>query len=227
VSREESDQPTRTRALLACGIAAGPLFVLVVLLQAGSRTGYDLGKHPISLLSLGPLGWIQIANFAASGALFVACAAGMRQVMRNAWGATTIPLAVASLGIGSIIAGVFVTDPGAGFPPGAPEGAPDQVSWHGMLHEVGFAVAQIGWLVFVIALIRHSVALRRRIWLWVTPLVAVLMLVAWPSLDGFSVRLLLATAIEFGAVAVFAVQQLRLEASWAAMSESWQQLRRT
>jgi Protein of unknown function (DUF998) len=51
------------RKLLACGILAGPLFVAVGLLQALVRDGFDLGRHPLSLLSLGGLGWIQIANF--------------------------------------------------------------------------------------------------------------------------------------------------------------------
>ncbi|WP_433734375.1 DUF998 domain-containing protein [Nocardia sp. CA-129566] len=216
MSYQQSD---KTRALLGCAIAVGPLFVLVVLLQAGTRRGFDLGRHPISLLSLGSLGWIQIANFVVSGAVFAASAVGLRQELRNTWGGAVIPFAVAALGVGSIIAGVFVTDPGAGFPPGAPDGAPERMSWHGLLHEVGFVVAQLGWLVFVIAMIRRSTAK----WPWITALVAVLALVAWPSLDGFSVRLLLATAIEFGAVAMLARRLLR---SAAAMSENGQRLRR-
>ncbi len=46
-----------TRRLLACGIVAGPLFLAVILVQAFTREGFDLGRHPISLLSLGDLGW--------------------------------------------------------------------------------------------------------------------------------------------------------------------------
>ncbi|WP_433191707.1 hypothetical protein ACQP1G_23510 [Nocardia sp. CA-107356] len=80
-------------------------------------------------------------------------------------------------------------------------------------------IAQLGWLVFVIAMIRRS----RKKWPWITALVAVLGLVAWPSLDGFSVRLLLASGVEFGAVALLALQLLR---SAAAMSENGQRLRR-
>jgi hypothetical protein len=45
-----------TRALLACGVVAGPLFVVVATLEALTRRGYDLGRHPISLLSLGDFG---------------------------------------------------------------------------------------------------------------------------------------------------------------------------
>jgi hypothetical protein len=53
---------TRTAQLLACGIVAGPLFLAVALIQAFTRDGYDLSRHPISLLTLGELGWIQITG---------------------------------------------------------------------------------------------------------------------------------------------------------------------
>jgi len=115
-----------TRRLLACGIVAGPLFLVVALVQALTRDGFDLSRHPISLLSLGELGWIQIANFIVTGGLYVACAAGMRRVLRHGRGATWGPRLVGALGVGLIMGGVFVTDPGAGFPPGAPAGAPSR-----------------------------------------------------------------------------------------------------
>jgi hypothetical protein len=51
----------RTR-LLMCGIVAGPLFLAVWFVHAVTREGFDLTRHPMSLLSLGDLGWIQIAN---------------------------------------------------------------------------------------------------------------------------------------------------------------------
>jgi hypothetical protein len=49
---------TSTRTLLACGVAAGPLFTGVSLLQVLARDGFDLGRHPLSLLSLGDAGWV-------------------------------------------------------------------------------------------------------------------------------------------------------------------------
>jgi len=52
------------------------------------------------------------------------------------WG----PILFAANGIGLVLAGVFVTDAGAGFPAGAPVGAPESISWHGVLHEIGFAM---------------------------------------------------------------------------------------
>lgn len=56
-----------TRALLACGVVAGPLFIVVALIQAFTRSGFDPVRHPLSLLSLGDLGWIQITNFVVGG----------------------------------------------------------------------------------------------------------------------------------------------------------------
>ncbi|MCU1647240.1 MAG: putative secreted protein [Nocardia sp.] len=207
-------QNKQTSTLLGCGVVAGPLFLAAVLIQAATRTGFELGRHPISLLSLGPLGWIQMANFIAAGVLFAACGVGLR---REGLAGKVIPVAVAAFGAGLIVAGIFVTDPGAGFPPGAPDGAPAHMSWHGILHEVGFSVAQFGWLVLAIALIRRA---RTRRWRWILAPVLVLVLVAWPSTSGLSVRLLLATAVEFAAVAVFVVPANRSITRPARMTAS-------
>ena len=42
--------------LLACGVVSAPLFVGVVLVEAGTRQGFDLVRMPLSLLSLGDRG---------------------------------------------------------------------------------------------------------------------------------------------------------------------------
>ena len=47
---------TLTRALLAAGVVAGPLFYVMVGIQALTRPGFDIRRHPLSLLSLGDLG---------------------------------------------------------------------------------------------------------------------------------------------------------------------------
>jgi Protein of unknown function (DUF998) len=60
----------QTARLLGCGIVAGPLFLAVVFLQAFTRDGFDLSRHPLSLLSLGELGWVQMANFVVTGVLY-------------------------------------------------------------------------------------------------------------------------------------------------------------
>jgi hypothetical protein len=101
--------------LLACGALAGPLFIAVVLVQAVTRDGYNLSEHPLSLLTLGDLGWIQSANFVAAGALVAAFAVGLRRALRGR-GARSTPLLIAFFGLGLVVAGVFTPDPSLGFP---------------------------------------------------------------------------------------------------------------
>ncbi|QXJ26071.1 DUF998 domain-containing protein [Actinomadura graeca] len=126
----------RTRAALACGVAAGPLFVLLIAGQYASRAGFDPARHPLSMLSLGEQGWLQTANFLVSGMLVLASAAGLKGVLdRRSPGGTWGPRLVAVYGAGLVWAGLFRTDPAEGYPAGAPDGAA-QVSWHGALHNL-------------------------------------------------------------------------------------------
>jgi hypothetical protein len=144
-----------TAALLACGIAAGPIYVGVGLIQLIIRDGFDIRRHPLSLMSNGDLGWIQIANFVLTGLLTVLSAIGMRRTLRPGRGATWGPLLVGIYGSAVFLAGFFRADPVDGFPPGTPTGPPEQVSWHGLVH---FAVAAPGFL----ALIAGCFVLARR-----------------------------------------------------------------
>lgn len=132
---------TTPKFLLACGVALGPLFYVVVVAQILTRTGFDISRHPLSLLSLGDAGWIQIANFILTGLLAIACSVGMRRALRDTAGATWGPLLIATYGVGMVVAGLFPPDPLLGFPPGSLAGIPGQMSEHAMLHGVGFFVA--------------------------------------------------------------------------------------
>lgn len=131
--------PTTTSRLLWAGVAAGPLFLVVTLAQVSTRDGFDLSRHPASLLSLGDLGFVQIANFVVTGVLYVVAAFAIRE-------ATALAVSIAAVGVGMIVAGVFTADPSLGFPPGAPDGVPDTLSTHAALHGVGFAVAFVAIL---------------------------------------------------------------------------------
>jgi uncharacterized membrane protein YhaH (DUF805 family) len=191
------------RNLLGCGLVAGPLFIAASLTQAFTRKGFDLGRHPISLLSLGAPGWVQIANFVVCGILYMLGAVGLRQTLRQSRGG---PLLIGVTGVGLIIAGGFTADPGAGFPPGAPSGAPT-MSWHGLLHEFGFLLTFVAAISASVVLARRYAAQRRRGWLvaaLMTP-AAALVVAGWPDLNTLSVRLVITTAILFGFLtAVFA-----------------------
>lgn len=127
-----------SRSLLACGVAAGPLYLVAGFAQALTRDGFDLTRHPFSFLSLGEGGWVQIANFVLCGLLFLAAALG---AWRSGRAGTWAPLLLGVFALGMVGGGVFVADPAFGFPIGAPEGQAPVISWHGTLHGIAFFAA--------------------------------------------------------------------------------------
>ncbi|HEY3202903.1 MAG TPA: DUF998 domain-containing protein [Thermoanaerobaculia bacterium] len=139
-----------TRALLRCGILAGPLFIIVGMIQVLTRPGFDVRYNVLSQMALGDLGWIQVANFVTSGLLVIACAIGMRHVIRSGPAATWGSRLIAVYGVSLIGAAIFGADPGFGFPPGAPAGPPSTMSTHGLLH---FACAGVGFFALIAACI--------------------------------------------------------------------------
>src|SRR5690606_37579138 len=130
---------TAARRLLACGAASGPVFLGSLLAQAVWRPGFELGEHAISLLSRGEHGWTQITAFVLSGALVLAGALGVRGTLPRLVGTWTGVL-LGLVGTGMVVMGVFVVDPGVGFPP---DGEPPATSWSliGVVHNLGTAVA--------------------------------------------------------------------------------------
>lgn len=201
----------RTRALLACGAAAGPLFLGVAALQVAFRPGFDLTRHPLSLLGLGDLGWVQIANFVVAGLLCLACAVGLRRALHPGPGGTWGPVLVGLYGAGLVVAGVFTADPGGGFPAGAPLGDPEQLSTHALLHGVGTMTAFPALVLVTFVLARRFVALGRPGWAAysVATGLATLALVFWPSQDAMSLRLALGAALTFGWLSAVAAHLVR------------------
>jgi hypothetical protein len=150
-----------TSSLLIGGMLAGPLFVVVSLAQALTREGFDLSRHPWSLLSNGSLGWIQIANFIVSGLLVVAFAEGLRRGLVDAGERTRQARLIAIYGVSLVAGGLFRADPAMGFPVGAPE-MPTSISWHGVLHLVAGAVGFLCLAAACFAIGRRYTAERRR-----------------------------------------------------------------
>jgi Protein of unknown function (DUF998) len=109
-----------TRRLLHCGVAAGPVFVAVFLLEGIVRDDYRPLRHPVSSLALGPRGWIQAGNFAVAGTLFLAAAAGLARAGDPAV-SRAAPALIGAAGVGLIGAAVCTTDPVSGYPPGTPD----------------------------------------------------------------------------------------------------------
>ena len=190
-----------TRRALAAGVVAGPLFLTVGLVQATTRDGFDLGRHALSQLALGSPGWVQTAAFLVAGTMLLTAAAGLRRVLAGP-GATWAPRLVAGFGTGMLLAGVFVADPAFGFPVGTPEG-PGELSWHGQLHGLGFAVAMLSWVAACIVLAHRSAVRGERALAtgYAAALVLAAVLGASPLAGGFGVRIVLVSAVQFAVVA--------------------------
>lgn len=125
------------RLLLASGAVGPPLFVLVFLIEGALRPEYISWRHFVSSLSAGERGWIQITSFILCGALVLGFSLGLRRALSPGRGSAAGPLLGALFGISLIGAGVFVTDPLLGYPPGAPV-AP---TLEGALHMLSSLVA--------------------------------------------------------------------------------------
>jgi hypothetical protein len=142
------DKAEQTKLLLTGGVLAGPIYIIVGIAQILTRAGFDITRHPLSFMSLGDLGWIQITNFIVTGLLVIAGAIGMRRLAqadkRLRWGALLLGI----YGLGVLGGGLFVPDPALGFPPGTPDTYPTTMSWHGLLH---FIFGQIGFLALIAA----------------------------------------------------------------------------
>ncbi len=205
----------RTRALLYGGVVSGPLFAVVAAGQILTRDGFDLRRHPISLLSLGDLGWIQIANFIVTGVLVVGCAVGLRRALGGGRGGTWGPRLVGLYGVGLIAGGAFLPDAALGFPPGTPDGTAVDLTWHGILHAVAPALAFLSLIAACLVFARRFAGNKQRAWALysVATAVGALVLSAWPDMDGSSVRLTIAVVIGFAWLAAVCGRLLAVRAT--------------
>jgi hypothetical protein len=135
---------TTTRWLLTAGVFGPIFFVVVFLVEGWTRANYDPQRQFVSLLSLTDDGWQQIGNFVITGVLFALAAVGWRGAMPDGPGCRWVPVLLGLSGIGLVVAGIFLTDPGYGYPPGTPPGMPTQTSWHGVIHQLASVLVFFG-----------------------------------------------------------------------------------
>lgn len=128
-------RPKSARGLLRCGAVAGPLFVSVFLIEGARRPDYRPLRHPVSSLALGPRGWVQAANFAATGMLYLAGAVGLARSPDPNVRSRIAAAALGATGIGLLGSAAFRTDPVSGYPPGTPA-APAKITATGTVHTV-------------------------------------------------------------------------------------------
>lgn len=124
-----------TKLLLTAGIIAGPLWIVISYAQAFTRDGFDIVRHPASLLSQGNLGWLEVLAFVLAGTMYVASAVGLKQILTGI-GRTWAPVMLGIFGVGMIMGGIFRADPALGFPPGTALGIPKTISLSSQIHGI-------------------------------------------------------------------------------------------
>jgi hypothetical membrane protein len=199
-----------TRAMLAAGVLAGPLFVATATLQIVTRDGFDLRRHPISLLSVGEHGWLQVTNFIVAGVLSIIFSFGVARVLTDGPGSRWGPQLCALFGVGLVIGGVFKADPALGFPAGAPEGIPEHITTHAMIHAFAPPLAFLSLIGACLVIARRLAADGLVHAALVTRIVAaVCFVLSVPVGPGFSIRLFVAVALAFAWVAAYARYLIR------------------
>ena len=199
-----------TRALVIAGVVAGPLFVAVGLVQIFTREGFDLSRHPLSLLSLGDLGWVQITNFIVAGVLILAFAAGVARSLGAGPGRRWAPVLFALYGVGLVLGGAFTADPALGFPLGTPDGYPTAWTFHGTVHAFAAPLAFLS-LVAVTFVVAHRLrwAGHRAAAVWSRVIGVACLVLCVPFGPGMSVRLFVGVALGFAWITAYAVSLLR------------------
>jgi hypothetical protein len=200
-----------TRLLLLCGAIAGPLFILILLIQDYTRPGYDPRLDPLSLLSLGDWGWVQITNFVLAGVLNLLYAVGLWGKLHPGRAGTWGPLLIGAYGLGLVTVGIFRTDPVNGFPPGAI--APTQTTVHGTIHGFG-ALFVFVMLTAALAVFARLFFTRKERW-WAFYCLASAVIILLLFFGGFAIATLgalvlqLAVFIGWMAASLVAIKLLR------------------
>lgn len=210
--RARAESPTgarreSTRRLAAAAALAGPLFYASAIIQMLTRPGFDLRVHPISQLSTGTLGWIQIATFVLTGLGVIALAIVHRRVVVEGLGRRAAPLFIGIFGAGFVAAGCFTMDPQLGFPLGAPQGVVP-MSWHSVVHSAAAAIAFTALAVACIVLLVRDIR-RRAVWPAIGNGVTALVLLLPVTPESASVQVALTGVIAFTWTTVVALRLRR------------------
>lgn len=129
------------------GIIAPALFVAVFTVEGWLRPGYNFLSTYVSALSLGPRGWIQIANFLILGVLLLGFTLGIAAEFPGGRASKAGPILFAIMSILFFVSGPLVMDP---------MGTPlNQITVHGTIHGLS------GGIIFILMPVSCFVFLRR------------------------------------------------------------------
>ena len=126
------------------GIIGPALFVTVFLVEGFLRPGYNPLSMYVSALSLGPRGWVQIANFLQFGLLLFLFTRGIGSVFQSGKAARGGVILLTIIAICYFLSGPFVMDP---------DGTPRELmtvhgTIHGMLGALAFLLMPISIFVY-------------------------------------------------------------------------------
>jgi hypothetical protein len=152
-----------TYGLLAAGILAGPIYVLVGIIEILTRPGFDMTRHDLSLMANGDWGWVHTLMLIATGFLTITGAFGLRNTIKGKNGGTWGPLMLGLYGVGLVGAGFFSAGPAHGFPIGTPEGMA-VITTNGLLHFIFGAVGFLGLIAACFILTKYFKAKGERSW---------------------------------------------------------------
>jgi hypothetical protein len=203
-----STSPVSTRVLLFAGAVAGPLFAMLATGQVLLRDGFDLRRHPLSLLATGGPGFVQVANFILAGLGVLGLAIAVRRTVTDGVGRRSLAPLIAVFGLGLVASGVFVMDPENGFPIGTPEGPAAAMSWQGIAHIVAATAAFTGLAGACIVLTVRMVR-RRAGWAAVLNGCAALVLLAPVNPAWASIQLAVTALVAFTWTTALSLRLLR------------------
>lgn len=148
VSTSTTADPAYLRRAGLAGIVAGILFPTMIVVTTAlewhymhDQWGWRLTKESQAAypsgLSTGPLGFLQIANFAATGLLVLVFGHGLVRTLERGASRTVTRLGLAIMGL-ALMTSAFPTD---FFYRPVSDHAP--VSWHGWIHDLSFYVLML------------------------------------------------------------------------------------
>lgn len=158
-------QTLPTRGLLACGIVAGPLYVMLTMVQALTRDGFDLRQHRFSWLTAGELGWIHQSNMMMVGALTLLFAVGVYRTLRKGRGAVWGPWLLGLCGVAYIAGGLLTADPVVGFPSGT-TAEMVRATWQGVAQNASRGASTLLLIAASLLIATWFAAAGSRGWAW-------------------------------------------------------------
>lgn len=157
--------------LLFCGLVAPVIFISSFLIQGMFKKGYDSLRHPISSLSIGENGWIQVLTFIVTGTLMLIFSVEIQSRLKD----KLLTVVLVLTGIGLIASGIFTTDPLFGYPANEPN-ISKEFSVQGKLHSIFALLVFIGIPILCFRMSSYFNLLHKQAWRYYSIVTGITML---------------------------------------------------